>query len=254
MKKVSPITAKPLRQAGESLRQALDDLFYDKLLFLLLTVVIAWAIAWAEWSQYLRSAKPNPVLYTFIATLLTVYAVVRGYFVLRKAKRLKLGLHGEQAVGEYLSRLAAKGFRVFHDLPFPKGNIDHVILCTRGVFVIETKTRSKPATGDVCIWFDGESIAFDQGKPDEKPIRQVRAQAANLKTLLKEETGFDYPIRPVVVLPGWYVERLPPAIKSEVWVLNPKALHKWIDNEPQSIDSARVKLAATKVGKYIRTH
>ena len=32
--------------------------------------------------------------------------------------------------------------RVYHDIPFEAGNIDHVVLCNQGVFVLNTKTMN----------------------------------------------------------------------------------------------------------------
>ena len=252
MKTVSPIKAKPLRQAGQSLRDTLDDLVFDKLQTLMLITTLLWLLAFVEWVRKLQGADPAAELYTFIAAGFSVYAFARGYDYFKQARNIKLGLDGEQAVGEYLNRLVAKGYRVYHDIPCTKGNIDHVIICSRGVFTIETKTRSKPEKGDAVATFDGESITFNGYRNDDAPIRQARAQSAYLKTLLKEETGHDYPVKPVVVIPGWFVESLPGSHQSSVWVLNPKAVHKWIDNEAESITDEYVKLAATKLGKFVR--
>ena len=34
-------------------------------------------------------------------------------------------------------------YRLYHDIPFENYNIDHLVISTNGVFVVETKGRSK---------------------------------------------------------------------------------------------------------------
>ena len=127
-----------------------------------------------------------------------------------------------------------------------------MIISARGVYTIETKTRSKPPIGEAKIEYDGKSVSLDNGPKDDKPIRQSLAQSKQLRTILKEATGRDLCVRPVVVYPGWYVEQKTDNLKPDVWVLNPKALHKWIEHQDESIPLDQVKQAATALAKYIR--
>ena len=46
---------------------------------------------------------------------------------LRPRHRLRMGLQGEQAVAEELQVAVRGGYHVFHDLPGPKGNVDHLV-------------------------------------------------------------------------------------------------------------------------------
>jgi len=54
------------------------------------------------------------------------------------------------------------------------------------------------------------------------------------------------------VFPGWFVEPLVGAAKFDVWVLEPKALPAFIDNEPDRIPPPDVALAAFHLSRYIR--
>ena len=47
-------------------------------------------------------------------------------------------------MGQLLENLRADGARVFHDLVGEGLNIDHVVVSPHGIFVLETKTWSKP--------------------------------------------------------------------------------------------------------------
>jgi Nuclease-related domain len=51
------------------------------------------------------------------------------------------GSRAERAVGEELERLREHGALVVHDLTVGKGNIDHVVVLPRGVYLVETKAR-----------------------------------------------------------------------------------------------------------------
>ena len=251
-KKKSPITDKPLRQAGQSVREKLEEIVYNKILGYYFIAGFLCVLAVVEWVKSWTAAPPAPWLYTIIAVGVSAYAFFRGSRELKKAKNYKLGRDGEKVVGEYLDRLRANGYRVYHDIPGDGWNIDHVVISTRGVFTIETKTRSKPMTGEPLVTFNGKSVSVDGGPEDERPIRQSLAQSKQLRTMLKEWTGNDFAVRAVVVYPGWYVRHDSGSKGADVWVLNPKALHKWIEHEDEVVPVDRVKQAATALSKYVR--
>jgi hypothetical protein len=54
------------------------------------------------------------------------------------------------------------------------------------------------------------------------------------------ESSAKYKIRPVMVFPEWYVERIGSRTKDDVWALNPKALGKFLDCEPHALSHASV--------------
>ena len=133
-----------------------------------------------------------------------------------------------KAVGQYLEDLRRQGCRVFHDILGDGFNIDHVVVSPRGIFVIETKTYSKSSRGRGVVEFDGERILVNGLEPERNAVRQVRALAARLKHLLAESTGRRFPVRCVVMFPGWFVENRAKG-PSDVWVLNPKGLPAFIE-------------------------
>lgn len=160
-----------------------------------------------------------------------------------RARSERLGLEGEVAVAQSLESLVAHGCRVFHDLqPSPMStrgvdgdgrgpNIDHVVVSPVGLFVIETKTRSKRirAGENPVVQFNGHEIRIDGRSPHRDPLAQVRAAAADLSRYLSQEAQVRPPLRPVVLFPGWYVKSTGAARESDVWVLNDTALCKWIE-------------------------
>ncbi len=251
--KKSPLKDKPLRQAGQSGDESLRSLVFEHLLSYYFVAAILWTMAMYEWVQHWRHAPPAPIPITFFAVGMSIYVWFKIRKIQKTAERYKLGRDGEKVVAELLDRYRVKGYRVYHDIPGDGWNIDHVIISTRGVFAIETKTRSKPVAGEPVVVFNGISVAVDGGPEDEKPIRQSLAQTKQLRTMLKEWTGYDFSIQGVVVYPGWYVQRNSASKSADVWVLNPKALHKWIEKQDEVIPVERVKQAATALAKYIRS-
>jgi hypothetical protein len=85
------------------------------------------------------------------------------------------------------------------------------------------------------------------------PIEQAKAESTWIRKVLQESTGKDFSVRGVVVFPGWYVEPMDEATKSQAWVLEPKALPAFIENEAAMIAASDVALAAYHLSRYVRT-
>lgn len=84
---------------------------------------------------------------------------------------------------------------------------------------------------DAKVIFDGERILVDGFEPDRNPVIQAKAQATWLREVLAESTGRKFPVRPVVLFPGWFVEQ-GKGTTREIWVLTLKALPSFLAREP----------------------
>lgn len=204
--KRSPIQEVRSRQGGEGLRAALAREFERASYGLgfggaLFTVGILILI-----SELLHfPSRPYVTACVYI-----VFGIAIGYVsarrLFRRGRPLKLGLDGEEHVADTLRELEANGYRVFHDLPSrtrPGSNIDHVVIGAAGVFVLETKTRSK--TSSDRVRYDGTAVYLADGPPDTSPIDQVKAAAKEVEQLL-HSAGRSIVARPVVLFPGWYID------------------------------------------------
>ena len=252
-KKKSPIKDKPLRYVGQSLDERINKLINEDALPYL--IVCFFIIYWAgyEWWRYFKNPPPSPKTVTFFAVAFILFSVYRVRKILKEVKAVKLGREGERAVGQYLENLREKGHRIFHDLLGDNFNLDHVIISRKGIYVVETKTYSKPEKGDSKIGFDGRQLSFKGQAPISKPLVQVTAASKWLKNILKESTGKDFPVKSVVLFPGWFVESTREGKKSDIWVLNPKALPTYIENQPDIIIQEDMMLASFHISRYIRT-
>jgi hypothetical protein len=250
-KKRSPLKQKPLRNPGESLHEETQRFIDDRLLPPLIMAVFAVSFAAYEWWRWLTSTPPRPVIVTLTAALIVAYAAYKTVHLRPRLKSMRLGLEGEKAVGQSLEALRSQGCRVFHDILAEGFNIDHVVIGPKGVFAIETKTFSKPARGETVAKYDGDKILFNGLKPDRNPVTQARAVRSWVSDFLFKTTARRWPVRGVVILPGWFVERLPEAKRSDVWVLNEKALPSFVEHEPVVLKKEDIALASSRLEDHI---
>jgi len=159
-KKKSPLKDKPLRYMGQSLDERIDNLLNVDASSYIVLILFCVVGAAHEWWRYFRNPPPSPVLITLLAIIGSAFGIYRIRTILKKVKSIRLGRDGERAVGQYLELLREKGHRVYHDILGENFNIDHVIISRKGVFIIETKTYSKPLKGEANICFDGKKISI----------------------------------------------------------------------------------------------
>lgn len=246
----TPLKDKPLRQAGQSLREERERILEDKLVPWLFSAAVTTAFAGYEWVRFKMQLPYSPWTLTALASVAVAIAMWR-FFALRPVmRRLKLGLQGELVVGQYLDRLHADGYQVFHDIEGQNFNLDHVLIGPAGVFTVETKTWNKPHA-NAKVTFDGERLLIGGKEAERDPVTQARAQAAWLRVQLHESSGRDFDVRPVIVFPGWYVEATY-AAQRKLWVLEPKALPTFLSNEQISLNAEDRKLASYHLSRMIR--
>jgi len=209
-----------------------------------------------EWYRWYAPRDPSPYLYTSIFIVMSILTTYRVIQTRKMLKKLRQGRDGEIAVGQFLERCRAQGAQVFHDIPGEGFNLDHVVIDKSGIYIIETKTISKPEKGKAELIFDGESISFNGTYSTQAPIIQVKAGKSWLCNLLTETTGRKLPkqlFRSVVVYPGWFVAPTASAKNSDVWVLNPKALPSFIGNSTQQLSNEDLNLYSYHLSKYVRS-
>lgn len=247
----SPIKDKPLRYVAQSSDEAIDDLMNEKIFWYWIVIVMTLVVVANEWLRYYRPYEGKPVLLTVLAVVVSLfcgYKIVRHF---RKLKPLILGRRGEMVVGQYLESLRESGAIVYHDILGEKFNVDHVVISNKGIFVIETKTYSKPAKGRPVINFDGERILINGTESKTDITTQAKAATAYIKEILKESTGKDFETFPVVLFPGWFVEGEGNK-RGKMWVLEPKAFKKFVENEQVKLQDGDVALASYHLSRHIR--
>jgi len=248
--KRSPLKDKPLRYAGQSVDEQIEDKVLNLLQWYLISG-FAIFIAISEWVRFFHPSAPHPISDTVIAAVLTGFSAYKIFMGMKEISRLKMARDGEKLVAEGLQEMIKQGATVLNDIQADKFNIDHVIVSKNGIYLIETKTFSKPAKKDAKISFDNEHVFADGFLIDRNPIQQAKALTKWLQELLMQSTGIKFAIRPVVLFPGWFIE--PMKRGQEVWILNPKALPTFISNESITLKDTDVHLVAFHLSRYVRT-
>jgi hypothetical protein len=126
----------------------------------------------------------------------------------RRQDQLRVGYDAELAVGQELDQLMRQGAAVFHDFPAENFNIDHIVISRVGVFAVETKGRAKPVQEKgkpARVEYDGTTLKFFSWT-ETAPLAQAERQAKWLKNWLTKAVGEPVSVRPLVAIPGWFVD------------------------------------------------
>ncbi len=255
-----PQQEKLLRPAGYSLAIRLEEI-QDAMLEKLLIACVLCGIAGAAATTFASCmALPAPVIYTLVSgALLFVSGVAGTVLTLRvfrgftKARNMRLGLRGEQAVAETLHEVGDCGYHAFHDLPGGENwNIDHIAVGVRGVFLIETKARRRRTNRDgkpehVMI-YDGKTMQFPSGQ-DVEATAQAQRNADWLVKYLTKKTGEPVAVEPMVVVPGWFIKTMG---NFPVKVMNATYLAGYLRGQNEKLLPAQVRRIITALDEKCR--
>ena len=119
-----------------------------------------------------------------VASLLPLAAF---YFYLRKYRIYSGGWEGEKQVTRLLNDKLSDDYTLINDLCLNngEGDIDHLVLGPRGIFVLETKNWSGHVTCDGDEWQRLSKRNFKSS-----PSRQVKRNAAKIKRVIDSSQAF----------------------------------------------------------------
>ena len=205
------------RGPGESLRRKIAKMDEDMPMQLLL---FSFCPLLAGWLALLVVGKFGTAA-SLVALVLAAVILLLGMagtciWTLRHFKTRRnylLGYLGERAVAEELEPLTRDGYQVFHDVPVEKVegsfNLDHVVVGPTGLFAIETKTRRKGRAregfDDHKVFYDGRQLIWPWAE-DTYGLKQAQNEADWLTKWLNQLTGLSIVAKPILALPGWWVE------------------------------------------------
>ena len=212
----------------------------------------------------------NPYLFLTLTIIALIYTIVKTFTTERAINKIKQGRDGEIEIANYLDNalrdlLTGTTIRVFHDIPRNKGNIDHILICDRGIYLIETKTLSKSTKEKTMLSYDGGDHIYlhtdnKKTKLQNNPIIQTRNNVTWLKTFLREQydiQGLNYPnfhIKGVVLFPGHFIKDDQPW-KYDTWVLHHKSFAKFLAKAPTNrLSKDNILNIAGEITRLIRTN
>ncbi len=243
----SPLKSAPLRQAGQSLEEELQRLDEEQSDILTFLSILLCGVAW-EIFHYCGFQPPLSIIIG-VAAVCGIYFVRRLLLIRRRMKNYKLGKQGEVVVGQMLDALPNTEYRVLHDMIAEGFNVDHIVICAKGIYAIDTKTRSKPEDGLGEIYYDGRSLRIN-GYHDRKMVSLVQMEADWVRDLIKNLTGREIPTRGVLLFPEWYVKQ---SGNPDVWVLNAKAFRGFLDHVDAKLMPDEISLIYSRLAEYQRS-
>lgn len=233
----NPLTYQMLRAPGESISQRIELLNDDIDQNLTMTGIVP-LLCYSMYlsTRYIANSQISPMMFVVMSIGFLAYFGVRLNKAYVQRHKEQLGLDCERSVGQELNQLMLDGCRIFHDVQADNFNIDHVVIAENGIFAIETKGRSKPDRGggqeDAKVTYDGQVLQFPTWR-EKEPIVQAKRQAAWLSGWLSKAVGEQLLVKPVLALPGWFVDR-----KSKDFLIyngkNPQYLLKIAGEKPLS--------------------
>jgi hypothetical protein len=249
--KDSPITKKLLNLPGQSVDIRLQDFAVDQFLLPFMIVSMLLIVCLTEWIGYFSNAPRNPWGFSAMLVVSVTVFAVRWQRNWAQLKQLKLGREGERAMAEYMNARLDPTARIFHDVPIAHGNVDHVIVCTRGIYAVETKTRSKPLRRGAVVSVTSDHLKVDGSRPDRDPLRQAREAATDLQQILKTFTKKPVWVTPIVAFPGWSIADHRES-QPHVWVLSAADLAGRIARESETLTALEVARFSRHLTRYIR--
>jgi len=246
-----------LRQAGEGLRDKIDakkDEFVDEVINgMFVPVVVAlvpgtvlYVFRASTWTPWLAGLVGVGFLISFALRLR------RATGLLEEIRNLRLGLVGERLVAGKLEELAVKGYHVYHDAQAQgakeKFNIDHLVVGRTGVYVVETKMRRKPEGKDSYkVEYNGSGLVWPAGVETDS-TQQVCHNARWLQDHLRTKLGLDLEVKPLLVIPGWFVTM---PTRGAVMAVNHKQLEGAMSG-PAVLDARTVDLVRRQLEALCR--
>ena len=239
-----PFTTEFLRPAGYSRQRRVDALQLD----LALTFGFGLAIplwfysVWMTAGQWASSPALTAWIYLMMGGVSFVYFLVRTVVIYRALSQARLALDGEAASGQEFDRLMRFGARVFHDMPGADFNLHHVVVSATGVMAIESFAHprlERRDASDSTVRFDGRRLVFPDGS-DEEPVQRARVRARWLADWLSQALRDEVPVRPMLALPGWSVER---EGLSDVTVINPRDCSRYAQGKPSLSERMQDRIA-----------
>ena len=128
----------------------------------------------------------------------------------RRGKAARSGKRGEKMVAKELARLKRKDFIVLNDLLLPTANgktsqIDHVVVSTRGIFVIETKNHAGRISGSENAQYWQQHLS-SQSRGFYNPILQNRSHLRAIRRHLPKQLDADLFSSMVVFTEAWRLD------------------------------------------------
>ena len=117
-----------------------------------------------------------------------VILIISGIVLIGRGHKFQVGATGESLVTKVLSDFPDDWY-VFNDMIVGRSQIDHIVVCPKGIYTIETKNYQGTIYGNAekPEWY--QVINYDYKTPFYNPVKQGNGHSLSLSKYL-EKTGF----------------------------------------------------------------
>jgi Nuclease-related domain len=162
----------------------------------------------------------------------------------------RTGSEGERRTARALAPLRKRGYALLHDLPDRgtgehggSSNIDHVVVCAGGVFLLD----SKQLGGDASIDADNVHVQRhdDDASYDLRLLaRRMRGRALRLKQDISQQTDIAF-VQPVVVF--WNPFPAGVVIGENIAFMHGDRLRGWLEAQPTKLTPDAITSVAAAI-------
>ena len=255
-----PFKQYPLPQAAESLQDRLQTEAMDNILIWYLATVCS---ALCTFGAILQVSREDTIILTIITAGIFGIAIIKTKKWLPELRNIRLGIYGEKLVAEYLDNpfrdLIDGKVRILHDVPHGTGNYDHIIICSKGIFIINTKIHTLPdneltaRTGNVMVFKHGE-LWYDYGekliKKSFNPFPQIINQVKRLQRTLELKNHKLNAIYGIITFPGWQIKHTD--MKQKTIALGPTYIAPFINAWPDTLSDHNIIEITNSLNEMIR--
>ncbi|REC95277.1 nuclease-related domain-containing protein [Kushneria indalinina] len=226
-----------LRQSGNRFRERLAEARVKLFLAGALGPVIAITPLIYGMGRMLFSSHQDWLEWSIYGLITTIAALIVGAFMMALSYRisnLRLRLAGAMNVAHDLQNLLRtqhQGLYIFHDVPADGFTIDHVVITEHGIFSLLVRTRQAgpeiAQNGAHTLRLEGERLHFPD-REETRPVREAQRARRWLQERLSRDCKREVPVKAVLVLPGWRIERV--RDNDDVQVLGDKELSDFMQH------------------------
>jgi hypothetical protein len=233
----SPVS-KLLKELNESNVSLLDESgngerragLAGKMAEYVLVALIVLMIAGIEVGRWYFNTPPQPLWVCVFAAGVILYAALRVWLIVPQLQVLGRELEARRLLRSAVERLCGKGYVLFDGVTSARGwSLGSVLAGPTGVFCVVPRfiPRGRDLREQVAH-LDNVSLKIAGRDVLANPLEQARRAAAGLYELLAAAGLDTVPVQPVVVFPGWTVQRPAGFADPEVLVTGDQLLEETI--------------------------
>jgi hypothetical protein len=226
--------------AGKSTREVAKSR-YQKTFIYACFFLLAGLLLFANINNMARLGLPAVIVIVLVVKIVADSVERKALYHKKRARDADRGAAAEEKVALELSSLP-EGYHGFHDIPFTRFNIDHVVIGPGGIFLIETKSHGGKVDAQ------GDTLLLN-GKPPEKDfLKQTWSQTYNLKDFLWKQTTEEWEVKPVLCFSRAFVQVRRPV--KGITIASMKYLKTFLARQPVSLESHQVEKLTQILGRW----